>query len=308
MLDIAKITYRYIYSLIWRIKYRKLIKKLKNETSSPVDDSISCIIFSKDRPMQLYALIESLNFNSIGECKKIVIFSSSNVIYDKAYLNLENNFHGSILFIDEKVFLSFKHCLQSTVELIGGGKIFFLVDDIIVKSEINFDDIKSIDSYKKIISLRMGAHLSHSYVKNCPQKLPEGLIISGEMIEWKWFNSELDWGYPLSVDGHIFNLSEVVLWVNYLKYNSPSSFENSLQPLKFLYANRSAIAYKISKIVNLPVNKVQNEINNYHGSIHQDELLERWGNGFVIDIKKLQGWINLSAHEEVSFEYIKRKN
>ena len=66
------------------------------------------------------------------------------------------------------------------------------------------------------------------------------------------------------------------------------------------------MSFKKSRIVNIPANMVQNEVNNIHGSIHQNDLLQKWFDGWVIDHKKFRGWLNYSVHQEADFKFIMR--
>jgi hypothetical protein len=66
------------------------------------------------------------------------------------------------------------------------------------------------------------------------------------------------------------------------------------------------MSYKKARIVNNPCNKVQSEVENLHGSMHQDNLLKLWQDSKQIDITKFQNYINKSVHEDIKFEFEKR--
>jgi len=51
---------------------------------------------------------------------------------------------------------------------------------------------------------------------------------------------------------------------------------------------------------------VQQEINNISGSMHPDELLSKWRDGYQIDYRKLYGINNESAHQELPLTLIRR--
>jgi len=61
-----------------------------------------------------------------------------------------------------------------------------------------------------------------------------------------------------------------------------------------------------SRIVNIPCNRVQVEVDNRHGSEHQDALLEKWNQGFQMNYRKIYGFVTESAHQEIPFEFIRR--
>lgn len=294
--------------MFWRIFLQKRFMSFpqSNEISSKKDDqSITAIIFSKDRAIQLHALLNSFIKTKVGKCNVIVVYTTSQN-HDSAYLEIKKIYGEEIIFLNEKDFLSFKMTLKKAMELTQPGKVFFLVDDIVFTEEVDYGFILSLNLTETIFSLRMGINLKHSYVKNSSQPIPSSLHEKNDMLLWYWSTSHLEWNYPLSVDGHIFSTKDVNLWIDNLNFYSPNSFEHSLQKLKSIYIKKMGMSFKKSRIVNVPVNKVQNEVSNNFGGLHQDELLNKWHAGFAIDTDKLMGFENISAHQEINFEFIKR--
>lgn len=269
--------------------------------------SYKFIVFSKDRPLQLHALLKSIQHFVVGEFEIFIIYNVSNEeTYGKTYLELAREFKSeNIKFIKENN--SFRDTLKKVLIKINKGRIFFLVDDIIFKNFINLSVLDKVNIRTCVFSLRHGTHLSHSYVVNRSQKLPffSESSFSSEVIEWKWSLGELDWGYPLSVDGHLFDISEARFWVNNLNFKSPNTFELSLQIFKRFYFLKKGMAFRNSIILNIPCNKVQDDIQNFHGNLHQSELLNLWNNGYRIDHLSFQNILNKSVHEELEFKIIK---
>jgi hypothetical protein len=242
-----------------------------------------------------------------GDCGVVVLYAASSSAHKKAYDDVAAIFKRSVTFVEQRSSFDFRGCLNSIVSTLPPGELFFLVDDIIFTEEVDYNFLSSLDLTNTIFSLRMGEHLNYSYVVSSAQPLPKRVESDGRYLNWKWTEGELDWGYPLSVDGHVFLTSEVVLWIKYLSFKSPSSFESALQRLRHIYSRKQGMCYKKSRLFNIPANKVQNEIENLHGSFHQDDLLNKWENGFAIEHQNLRGWINQSVHEEVELHFIKRQ-
>jgi hypothetical protein len=126
------------------------------------------------------------------------------------------------------------------------------------------------------------------------------LVNEDDKIVWQWDKGELDWSYPLSVDGNFFARREMAAMAALLYFSAPNSFEDQLQIFKPLFNKRYGIGYKKSRIVNIPCNRVQTEINNLSGDTHPDELLAQWHQGYQIDYEKLFGMANESAHQEIA--------
>jgi hypothetical protein len=283
----------------------ELYKKLFHINSEAVEKNIGCIVFSFDRALQLDALLRSFFLNKTGECPVIVIYKASDENHHLAYQEVIARFQNDLVeFIEEKN--SFKSTLLRALHQIGTGKIFFLVDDIIFTEKFDCDFLSEIDTSKVIFSLRMGNHLNYSFVVNKRQKLPSFTSKNDEYLYWDWECGELDWAYPLSVDGHIFNRYEIQCLAEHFDFKAPNSFEGAIQNTKELLSRRLGMSYKKARIVNIPCNKVQNEVDNLHGTFHQDELLNIWQKGQEIDIDPLQGYVNHSVHEEISFKFKER--
>lgn len=286
------------------LKKSRLFSELFQINSKIIENSLGCIIFSKDRALQLDGLLRSFFINKIGECKIIVIYSSSCENHQRAYLEVIDRHNKEVVFFEESN--GFKSTLLKVLNFIDTAKIFFLVDDIIFVEPVDFNYLSGLDTSKYIFSLRMGDHLNYSYVVDKNQPLPNFINKNDEYLYWDWSRSELDWAYPFSVDGHIFGLEEIKLLTKSLDFKAPNSFEGALQKEKVLFSKRLSMSYRKARIFNNPCNKVQKEAKNLHGNFHQDDLLKRWQNGDELDIDSLQGYLNKSVHEEVYLNFNKR--
>ena len=282
-------------------------KQIRLSWQTSHQNSISAVVFSKDRAMQLHALLVSFFETKVGECEIVVIYTTTSGAHKCAYDEVAAIFSGRVKFVEQGNYSGFRDCLGQTVSQLPKGKIFFLVDDIIFTEIVDYQLLASLDVSNTIFSLRMGEHLDYSYVVDASQPLPKTLAVKDEFLTWEWREGKLDWGYPLSVDGHVFSTSEVMLWIQHLEFESPSSFENSLQKLKYIYRHKRGMSFRKSRIVNIPANRVQDEVNNLHGGIHQDDLLQQWNAGMAIDQGKFRGWVNRSVHQEADFHLIRRE-
>jgi hypothetical protein len=257
--------------------------------------------------MQLHALLSSFFATKIGDCEIVVIYKCSSEAHKHAYMEVVDIFGERVRFIEQDKYAGFKDCMEQTLLSLSKGKLFFLVDDIVFTEVVDYHFLASLNLSDTVFSLRMGEHLDYSYVVNSGQPLPRGLAVEDGYLRWKWQEGKLDWGYPLSVDGHIFSSAEVLLWVKFFEFSSPSSFENAIQKLKDVYSGKMGMSFRKSRIVNIPANKVQHEVDNLHGKIHQDDLLQQWCEGKAIDHARFRGWVNHSVHEEAEFQLVRRE-
>ena len=273
--------------------------------------TVECIVFSKDRALQLHGLLSTLREKVAPIVPVHVLYLASTSSHQKAYDDVMNIFAGrNIQFIKQTTDRSFKQHLMEILFSMDCDALFFLVDDILFTEPLNLNEILKFDLDAFVPSLRMGENLTRCYVLQIPQPLPSFLdqaARGNEEIVWKWDEGKLDWGYPLSVDGHFFARREMATMAALLSYSTPNSFEDQLQIFKPFFRNRYGVGNKKSRIMNIPCNRVQTEINNLCGENHQDELLKQWQEGYQIDYAKLFGFVNESAHQDVPLPLTLRK-
>ena len=274
-----------------------------------------CVIFSMDRAMQLHSLLSSYYEKTKNPAEVVVLYRVTDDAHGKAYDEVFKSFQGRIssgelAFVLQDNKETFRRQLISILGDSMHEKVFFLVDDIIFIEDYDLKDFASYDSYRFIPSLRMGANLEYCYTKRSVQAKPSFIaynVADNGRLYWIWKNGELDWAYPLSVDGHIFSRREIIACCRYMDFNSPNTFEGNLQDFNRFFNKRTGVCYKKSILVNIPINKVQNENDNRYGSVHQDDLLKKWNEGYRIDYRKLYGFLNMDVHQEIEVEFIKRK-
>lgn len=272
----------------------------------------ACIIFSKDRTLQLHGLLSTFREKVFPAVPVHVLYRTSSAPHQEGYAQLEHMFADrDVCFHRQADDGSFKQDLMEILCALTSDMVFFLVDDILFTESVDIRDILRFDPDEFIPSLRMGLNLERSYVLQSVQPRPNFSAHSvgggdSDKIVWKWEEGDLDWGYPLSVDGHFFARREMAAMAALLSFKAPNSFEDQLQMFRPYFTGRHGVAYRKSKIVNIPCNRVQNEITNLSGNIHPDTLLRKWQQGYQIDYEKLYGTINESAHQEFTLPLIPR--
>jgi len=266
---------------------------------------IEILIYSKNRPLQLYSLLESLY-----EMTDANISSNVSVIhrYDKEYNESIEEIKSSfknVNFVEQQ---DFKNDTTKVLESSRNDYCMFLVDDIIFKDRTSLGNIVQILKNNPDIvtySLRLGLQLNFCYPLNSHQPIPNGNVINGIFV-WDWRNSIGDWNYPLSLDGHIFRKSSVASWINRINFNNPNQLEDRLQHLKNEITGY-CVCSTFSTIVNLPLNRVQDEYKNRNEEMSSERLLEIWQSNKKINIESLYRINNSSAHFPVELSLVSRK-
>ena len=199
---------------------------------------------------------------------------------------------------------SFQQDLLNILVGLDESRTVFLVDDIIFIREIALQDFDGLDLRTDIPSLRLGRNIQYSYALNKRILLPRSLTEQDSgLLSWNWRDGDVEWAYPLSVDGHIFLRTEILSMLRRLQFSSPNTFESALQSLTDLYLNRRGVCYKLPRLVNIPFNRVQNDFPNRHGSITAMDLLEKWQEGLGIDISRLENFYAESVHVEPEIRF-----
>ena len=259
---------------------------------------IEGIIFSKDRPIQLFALLESYYKNCLDPKPLNIIFNASNLNYKNAYDDIANTYKQyPIIFIQED---DFRKTLINSLGKIISKYVFFLVDDDIFTRQFSFNDFFSIPNHKNFIfSFRLGANLKYCYTKAQNQNLPYFRKID-KFISWDWSNGEHDWNYIFSVDGNIYSSRVIYEMAKLIPFKAPNSFEANMNVFRYIFRRKKGLCYPESVLVNLCLNRVQNEVNNIAGDISVSELLEIWRQNKKINTNHFEGISNISAHIEVN--------
>jgi len=297
--------------VMWeRDAFAKLYESRILSESKKRNNLVECIIFSKDRALQLHALLSSYFEKVISTAPVHILYQATNRAHHKAYEKLAEIFSDrTVFFIKQKNDNSFQADLNELLSAIQSEKLFFLVDDIVFTEDVDLKDFVAFSADRFVPTLRMGLNLARCFTIQREQPLPEcvsGIIEDNDKFCWEWKSGVYDWGYPLSVDGHLFSAQEIKTISELISFNAPNTFEDGLQKFSRLFLPRFGVCYKKSKVINIPCNKVQLEHDNIHGNIDQDFLLEQWQKGFQMNYKKLYGFVNESAHQEIVFELIPR--
>lgn len=257
---------------------------------------INIILFSKNRAMQLELFIRSFNKYVKNHNDYIIniLYTFTDDNFKKGYDKLINMKHTNVNYIKEK---SFRIDLINLIMINNKYTVFF-VDDIIFKNHIDFyDDQMNIFKKDKNIlcrSLRLHPNLTYCYamgidIKNQPH------FYDNNIFYWK--NQQGDYGYPMSVDGHIFRTDDILPIIKKIPFNNPNSFEgymviNSLKLPKM-------ICYVNSIVVNNPCNIVQTNNPNFHGNEDINDLNNNFLNGYIISLDNIDGLKNISCHQEI---------
>ena len=270
------------------------------------------VVFSKDRAMQLHALIRSyVRHVAAPRPPLTLLYRASTPAHAKAYeeaIDLVRRENAALeLEAREESALGFRGTLLSTLERIEASCVFCLVDDDLFIRPLDFSVFGSHDLRTTVPSLRLGRHITHAYVDNRDYAVPALTPAVGGLLRWQWAAGEGTWNYPMSVDGNLFDRGELLAMARFLAFHGPNSFETGLvRAFGPLFSLRAGVCFEQARLVNIPWNCVQQEVANRCGSLTEAELLRRWQAGECLDIAGMDGLTATAPHVEVEARFILR--
>lgn len=272
------------------------------------------IIFSYDRPLQLYALLESTAALVSGLKDIYVIYRASDERYEAGYQIVKDDFNDvHYLRQSSEPEKDFKLLTMKAFEMSRSDYLLFGVDDIVVKDYVDLSEaIAILEKYNAYgCYLRLCPDIDYLYSWQRPQEVPQ-LKKVDEGYLWQFSGASIiaDWGYPHTVDMTIYKKSDIEADVRGMSYRNPNTFEAQWSGHADKIRRRWGFCYERSKIVNLPLNLVQTSYtNNPHMSddwLKPAELLNCFLDGYKMDVAQLFQVKNRSAHMEWQPYFIMR--
>jgi hypothetical protein len=257
---------------------------------------ISVVVLSKDRPAQLRLLLDSLDRNGNGSLGRPIVIakgtSNDRVAAAGAWLWPESDS------FDADIRHALDHCGRVTM---------FCCDDGILYRPVPISAARALEHDACLcVSLRLGENTTVQYPTGLDQAVPPHR--PGEPFAWRWQTAQGDFGYPGSVDAHIFRTQDLKRMLRRRDVPNPTALELALVAGCSELADRRPYmgAFPRSCYVGVPVNRTSEQSNVRHGAFHPaplDELEARWAGGERIDLRALDFDAVAGAHWELVFTW-----
>lgn len=263
---------------------------------------LNTIIFSKNRACQLDAFLRSMKTfwkDWQEESKVSVIWTYEGDEYLAGYERLFKD-HPEINYISQKD-KDFKQTMISAMDSSIPYTAQF-VDDIVFINPLSlkcqeFEDFKN-DPETTCLSLRMHPGITYCYMLNIPMTPPP----EAPTGKWAWINLPGDWGYPMSQDGHIFRTEDVTPCIYNEEYAHPNALEGTMTYV--IPRRQYTRCFQDAKLINVPSNRVGQNLYNRVGNISSDFLNDQYLKGLRIDIKPFYGLKVNAVHYEVEYQWV----
>lgn len=205
------------------------------------------IVFSKDRPMQLHAYLESL-IRASG-CLEEQIYVLYKEIQPICYTKTKAFFRG-VNWIPEEDFDGQIRQLVADAD----DYILFGCDDVVF---VNGFELQKMERYLAAheeifgFSLRLGKNI---------RPFPKRIQKDGEVCSWSWEENTSHYGYPWELDCTLYRKRDVLEILQKMKeVRSPNYLESIPEenPQVYVRAGRMAAYYERGSAIVITVNRVQ---------------------------------------------------
>ena len=223
------------------------------------------IIFSKDRAMQLDALLRSMDVYFKDLSLVVVLWKSTTGLHKACYRSLQSRRMSHKYFFAEEV--DFQKQTEWMVRT--ADELVFLVDDDIFYKEV--PKFVKLD-YRQTRSLRLGDNV----------------------------NNKAHFNYTISVDGNIFRREDILPFMQKIEYKNPNELEGRLVPYQPNFHMLTTEQY----VVGVPHNKVStNSSCKFTGEYLQDDLAKMFIEGKRIDIDAMDYSNIRGVHSNIPYKF-----
>lgn len=255
------------------------------------------IVFSYDRPLQLYAFLESAYTYLTGLTSIHVIYRTSASAFDDGYAQVKEAF-SDVHFVQQspESVDDFKSLLLLSLADSPSEYVIFSVDDILLTDyvDIAFCTQKLAQTGAYGFFLRLGKNITAHAMGNKIQQLPLFNDVQDDVLTWRFDQGGISWGYAHTVDMTLYKKSTIIVDLASLIYTSPNSLEHAWS--QRVDYTKHGLCFEKSKIINIPLNRVQNEFNTMYMDYSTQELLDLFNKGFRLDVESLYHFEHNAPH------------
>ena len=205
------------------------------------------IVFSKDRPMQLHAYLESL-IKASG-CRQQQIY----VLYKEAFpicYDKVRSFFPDIIWVAEDGFINQLRDIVSKADeyvMFGCDDVVFTDYFSLQRTELLLKENEDIFGF----SFRLGKNI---------RPIPKNIEKKEDMFIWNWTENTWHYGYPWELDCTLYRKTDVIKIINKAgDVKSPNYLESIPEddPAGYIERKKMAAYYDNGKAVVITVNRVQ---------------------------------------------------
>ncbi len=274
------------------------------------NEKADIVLFSCDRPMQLYACLESIDRYVSGYERISVICRSSDRRYREGYQKVQETFpEVRFIFQSSDPKRDFKPLVLKTVFDSPSAFVLFGVDDQVATDFIDLK--KCMEMMEKTgaygFYLRLGQQITDFYQCGRKQSVPQSVLLAQRIYAWNIHIGHSDWEFFNTLDMTLYRKKDLKAPFEKMRYKTPNSLEFTWA--KEVHPEREiGLYFEHSKVVNIPLNIVSRTGNSHMNYLSVEELLSKFEQGLKIDIDPLYRIDNASPYIEHEPEFILRSS
>jgi len=271
------------------------------------EEKADVVLFSCDRPLQLFACLESIHRYLAGFEQVFVLCRASDERYLAGYHKVARDFpEVRFVFQGSAYKKDFKPLLLKTLFESSSEYVLFGTDDEIVK---DYADLKlCMEAMSRTgaygFYLRLGSHINYSYQLGKQQEIPPSVELQKGIYAWNIESGYTDWEFPHTLDMTLYRKSSLKEAFETMKYKTPNSLEFAWA--KIYPQHEVGLYFERSKVVNIPLNVVSRTGNPHMNYMTPSDLLVKFEQGLKIDIETLYRMENDSPHIEYYPDFVPR--
>jgi len=280
-------------------------------------EKVDLVIYSYNRPLQLYALLESLETYVEGMGQVSIICKAGNSEYKDAYKCVEQDFEFADFFLQDNCLNGedFKPLVKYCAFDSPNKYVSFLVDDIIITDYIDLSYCVQMLKKTKAYGfyLRLGENTTYSFMGKRETPVPPHTHVESDVYMWQFRDGiRHHWNYPNANDMVIYKKSDIQRDLLSLEFTN-TYYEGHWHGKRD--SNKYGLFFEHSKMVNISINLVINEKNwgqftpewkEKMSKYSPEKLLEIFNQKLKIDIRPFYKINNRAPHIEQEFSFVER--
>jgi len=253
---------------------------------------ISAIVWTKDRPMQVDALLRTMRRCAPELFPVDVLMRATTEEFSAGY-QLLNNIWAPFIRISTET--SFKADLCRILDCCSAEHILGLCDDHVFIRPLPTDIPITVVAPLMALSLRLHDGVNYCLLAGLTIVAPR-CRIEGDLHVWRWVDCDPRgcWGYPMPVDSNVYNCGDFRRWAHEATYDNPSELEVWLNSHRD--ANRPMMAHLSEAVLLSVANNNVAGSGNPSGDQDAVSLNRLWLSGKRIDVAPFENLCERQCH------------
>jgi hypothetical protein len=254
--------------------------------------SVDTLIFSKNRPMQLDLLLQSIrDYYPVANSGINVLYKSTNAEYQKGYDVISKKYRNVNMLSES----DFQKDTEAIVDSFSERYCqFFADDEVFVNKPDMHALLNAFTDDVACVSLRLGKSVTYCQPAKQAMEVPQ-FLTDGNILKWNWTTGYqfVDWYYPRSIIGTVHRTSGIkeCLKKSGRTYRNPNEMELAIGGIAD-NARPHMVAMPYSCIVSIPENIISNLTNTPNMGIDPLEMTKQYNAGYRIHEGELYGMKN----------------